>query len=274
MDTNLDQIIKELDKAKRQSRGGAEYWMGRDIQRILGYKTWENFHKVIQKASIACESAGEEPNHHFLDTTKMIRAGKGAMIKQMDYFLDRYACYLIGMNGDTSKAEIGIAQTYFAVQTRRQELQDKLTADERRIQLRQRVKKANRSMTSVAKQAGVQKYAVFHNAGYKGLYVMGLSDIRKKKGLSPKEDLLDCAGRTELAANEFRITQTEDKLVREKIKGEQNAIDTHFEVGKEVRTTIKKLGGTMPEDLPPETSIKKLTSKRRKGIKAGQKKIQ
>lgn len=262
----LDTVIRALDDAKKISNKGGEYWMGRDIQPILGYPEWENFDKVIQKAHMACESTGIDSNDHFLETTKMVSIGSSANRKIKDYFLTRYACYLITMNGDPRKFEIGTAQTYFAVQARRQEIFDKLIDRERRIQLRERVKKANIRLSSTAKQAGVQKYAIFHDAGYKGLYEMGLIDIKRRKGIPQKEDLLDRAGRTELAANEFRITQTEEKLVRDRISEEKKAIDTHYDVGKEIRTTIKKLGGTMPEDLPSEESIKKLIRKKPKEI--------
>jgi len=264
-----DSIINRLDVLKKHTTKGGEYWMGRDIQQILGYTTWENFQNVIKRAYMACESAGIDPVDHFLDTTKMITAGKGATRQKGDFFLTRYACYLIAMNGDASKSEIGIAQTYFAVQTRRQEIFDKLTDQEKRIVLRLRVKKANISLCSTAKRAGVQKYALFHDAGYKGLYEMGLTDIKTKKGIPLSDDLLDRAGRTELAANEFRITQTEEKLVRENVGNEKQAINTHYDVGKEIRETIKKLGGTMPEDLPPEESIKKITRKLQRQIEAG-----
>jgi len=267
MNNNFDSIINGLEKAKMYTKNGGEYWMGRDIQTVLGYDKWDKFENVIKKAILACESTGIHADDHFLQTGKMVNIGSGAQRKKGDYYLTRYACYLVSMNGDTSKPEIGIAQTYFAVQTRRQEIQDKLTADERRILLRQRVKDANISLTSTAKKIGVQKYAIFHDAGYRGLYEIGLAEIKRKKGISNKENLLDRAGRTELAANEFRITQTEDKLVRENIRGEQQAINTHLNVGKEVRATIKKLNGTMPEDLPPEESIKRLMNKRRNKVK-------
>ena len=263
----LDSIINALDESKKLTSKGGEYWMGRNIQKILGYSSWENFQNVINKACMACESTGIDSHNHFHETTKLVKAGSGTMVKKTDYYLTRYACYLIAMNGNTSKPEIGIAQTYFAVQTRRQEISDKITEQERRLQLRDRVRRANVSLSSTAKKAGVQKYAVFHDAGYKGLYEMGLADIKRKKKMPPKEDLLDRAGRTELAANEFRITQAEEKLIRDNVSGEKAAIDTHYEVGKQVRSTIKKLGGRMPENLPPEESIKKLTSKSRKKIK-------
>ena len=261
MNTNYDIIINRLEEIKKTSKNGGHYWMGREIQQVLGYDKWDKFENVIKKAMMACESSGEAPNNHFLQTGKMVDIGSGAQRETKDYFLTRYACYLVSMNGDTNKPEIGYAQTYFAVQTRKQEIQDQLTADKRRILLRVRVKDANKSLNSTAKKTGVQRYAIFQDAGYKGLYEMGLAEIKKKKGIPKKEHLLDRAGRTELAANEFRITQTEDKLIRDNINSEKQAINTHREVGEEVRKTISKLGGVMPEDLPPEEPIKKLMSK-------------
>ena len=257
---NFDRIINLLNEAKRISPKGKEYWMARDIQKILGYTSWDNFSGVIEKARMACESAGVQSDYHFHDVIKEIEAGKGAKGQRRDCYLSRYACYLIAMNGRTDKPEIGAAQTYFAVQTRKQEIQDQLTAEERRLQLRDRVRTANKDLNSAAKQAGVQRYALFHDAGYRGLYEMGLADIKRRKGIVDKEDLLDRVGRAELAANEFRITQTEVKLVRDNIKSERDAMETHKEVGREVRATIRKLNGVMPEDLPAEPSIKKLVS--------------
>lgn len=266
---NLDSVINDLDSAKRTSPSGGEYWMARDIQPILGYSaSWDNFQNVIKKARMACESGGENSSKHFHDTVKKVQAGSNAMVPKGDIFLTRYACYLIAMNGDTSKSEIGIAQTYFAVQARKQEIQDQLTNAERRLFLRERVKNANKSLASTAKNSGVQKYGLFQDAGYRGLYEMGLADIKIKKGLNKKEDLLDRAGRTELAANEFRITQTEEILKKEGITSEVLAIDTHRKVGQEVRNTIRKIGGKMPEDLAPEEPIKKLAAQLRKNLKS------
>lgn len=265
MNNELNTIINKLEETKKLTKNDGEYWMGRDIQEVLGYATWGKFENVISKAMMACESVGYDKNDHFLQTGKMVPIGSGAQIEKKDYFLTRYACYLIAMNGDSGKAEIGIAQTYFAVQTRKQELNSKLTEDERRIQLRGRVTNAIKKLNEVAKQIGVQKYGLFHDAGYKGLYDMGLAEIKSKKGLLPNEDLLDRAGRVELAANEFRITQTEEKLVRDKITGQHKATETHLEVGKEVRKTILKIGGITPENLQTEPSIKKLVKRNRKG---------
>jgi DNA-damage-inducible protein D len=244
--------------------------MARDLLPLLGYTRWENFANVIEKAKMACESAGVPPSDQFLDITKGIAAGKGAEIQRVDFYLSRYACYLIAMNGDPGKSEIGQAQTYFAVQTRRQEVQDQ--NPERRIELRQRIKEANRNLNSAAKDVGVQNYGLFHDSGYRGLYGMGLTDLKAYKRIPPKDDLLDRAGRVELAANEFRITQAEDKLRREDVKGEGAAINTHREVGQAVRTTIQKLGGKLPEDLLPEPSIKRLSATHRaKAIAGGRK---
>jgi DNA-damage-inducible protein D len=266
MSQPLDSTNKALEEKRRITQSGNEYWMARDLQAALGYSTWENFEEVIHRAQMACESAGANPADHFREATKVIAAGKGAQMPRKDYFLARYACYLIAMNGDPRKPEIATAQVYFVVQTRKQELQDQLTGEERRIQLRERVRERNKSLASAAKQAGVQKFAVFQAAGYQGLYDLGLADIKRRKGIGKKDDLLDRAGRTELAANEFRITQTEEKLYRDKVNNEPLAIETHRTVGREVRATIKKIGGTMPENLPAEPSIKTLLNKRKKQI--------
>jgi len=264
---NLDSTIKALDSSKRTTYKGIDYWRAREVQLVLAYSDWRNFENAINRACMACESAGFDQSIHFVETTKMIQIGKGGMVKQKDYFLTRYACYLITMNSDTSKIEIGTAQAYFAIQTRKQELQEKLTADQRRILLRNRIKSANLSLSSTAKRAGVKRHGIFQDAGYQGLYGMCLRDVKRYKNIPNKENILDRAGRTELATNEFRITQTEDKLIRDTVNGEQQAIDTHHNVGRVVRNTIESLGGLMPEDLPPETSIKKLERKRRKEIK-------
>jgi len=240
--------------------------MARDIQGVLGYSRWENFEKIIEKARLSCESAGGDPPNHFRESTKMVEVGSGAKVPTQDYFLTRLACYLIAMNGDASKSEIATAQAYFAIQTRKQEVQEQLTGEEQRILIRERVRDRNKSLASTAKQAGVQKFAIFQAAGYQGLYEMGLGDIKRRKGIGDNEDLLDRAGRSELAANEFRITQTEEKLVRDQVNTERQAIHTHLEVGQDVRTTIKKIGGTMPENLPAEPSIKMLVSRRKKQL--------
>ena len=204
MEENKSLLINQLESCKRVSAKGVEFWMGRDLQPILGYTSWENFANVIEKAKMACESAGADAADQFHDTTKGITAGKGAEVQRVDVFLSRYACYLVAMNGDSRKAEIGLAQTYFAVQTRRRGAADQ-DPESRRLEMRNRVKEANRSRNSAAKNAGVQNYGLFHDAGYRGLYGLSKQEIIARKGISPKDDLLDCAGRVELAANEFRV---------------------------------------------------------------------
>lgn len=250
----LDAVLKALESVKRMAPNGEDYWMARDIQSILGYEEWRNFEGVVERAKLACESAGFRVTYHFVDTTKKISGGKGAQLKRADCYLTRYACYLIAMNGDSSKPEISTAQSYFAAQARRQELQDQ----SKRIALRERVRRGNTVLFGTAKSAGVQRYALFTDAGYRGLYGMGLKDIKAHKRIANSEDLLDRAGHAELAANEFRITQTQQKLERERIQGEPAAMATHRAVGKEVRDAIQRIGGTMPEDLPVEEPIRKL----------------
>ncbi len=259
----LNVVMVALDAKKREAPNGEDYWMARDIQVILGYDRWENFQAVIQKARAACSGSGVNSDYHFLDTTKVIRAGKGAKLERADCYLTRYACYLIAMNGESSKPEVATAQTYFAVQTRRQEVSDQ----EKRIALRDRVRKNNKLLAGAARGAGVKRFALFNNAGYQGLYGMGLADIKLRKRIPSKEDLLDRAGRAELAANDFRLTQTQQKLEREGIRGEGPAIYAHRAVGGEVREAIKRIGGTMPENLPTEEPIKKLISAQRRKAK-------
>jgi DNA-damage-inducible protein D len=268
MNVEIDLTIKKLEAAKLLTKLGGEYWIARTLQTILGYDRWENFEGAIEKARIACERTGEGPENHFRATTKMVEIGSGARREQVDWFLDRYACYLIAMNGDAKKIEIATAQTYFAIQTRRQELQDRaiLPSDDLRIQLREQVKIHIRALNSTAKQAGVQRYALFHDAGYRGLYDMGLKTVKARKGVREKENLFDRVGSAELAANYFRITQTDEKLKRDNVNSERDAINTHLDVGREVRQTIKKLGGTMPENLPPEPSLKKIKSEQRQRL--------
>jgi DNA-damage-inducible protein D len=257
---SLDSVIKDLENVKRMAPNGEDYWMGRDIQAILGYDTWENFYTVIQKAMMACESAGFKVMYHFRDTTKVISAGKGAKLQRADCYLTRYACYLIAMNGDSRKAEISTSQSYFAAQTRRQEIRDQ----DKRIALRERVRRGNTVLAGTAMGAGVKRMGIFVDSGYRGLYGMGLKEIKKHKRLPASAELLDRAGHAELAANEFRITQTQQKLERERIQGEALAIETHKSVGAEVRAAIKRIGGTMPEDLPVEEPIKKLIAAQQK----------
>lgn len=257
-----DDYVGQLETLKKVSPDDAEYWHARELQDVLGYERWENFSGVILKAMEACGSAGVPVENHFRETTKMITIGKGGERTAEDWFLSRYACYLIAMNAESSKEAVGYAQTYFAIQTHRQEQQDQLTETERRTELRDKVKDANKGLNEAAKNAGVVKYGVFHDAGYRALYGgLGNVAIKARKGIGEKEDLLDRIGHTELAANYFRITQTQQKLDRDRVNTQQGAIDTHKHVGGEVRKAMERISGTKPEDLPAEPSLKELNKK-------------
>lgn len=254
---DLHEFSTNLDSIKRQSKHKIDYWMARDIQPYLGYDQWRNFESVVERAIKACESAGGKSEHHFAEVSKKIQGGKGAELERQDFYLSRFACYLIAMNGDTRKPEVGLAQTYFAVQTRRQEVSDQVEDDEKRLALRERVANNNKYLSSAAKKSGVTSpmFGIFHNEGYKGLYGgLGLKEIKRKKGIPEKEDLLDRASRAELAANDFRITQTEEQLAS--VIGEDAAIKLHHKVGKQVRDAIKNINGTMPENFKPAPHIK------------------
>lgn len=270
MEVQIDSTIKTLEKHKKLTDAGNPFWMARDLMEVLGYSNWENFSKVIDKAKTACQESGVQVSDQFLETKKMVDIGSGAKREVEDWYLSKYACYLIAMNGDPSKSEVATAQTYFAMQTHRQEAQEQLTDEERRLLLRNRVKDGNKKLSGAAQEAGVRSsmFGVFHDAGYKGLYGgMGLKDIKLKKGIGDKDDLLDCIGRTELAAHDFRITQCEEKLKKDKIQGEQLAIQTHHEVGKKVRQTMREISGITPEHLPAAPSIKKLAAQKNKEAK-------
>jgi DNA-damage-inducible protein D len=261
---------------RQTDESGAEFWYARDLQQVLEYTEWRNFEKVVNKAITACKKAGYDPNDHFVGVNKMVPLGSGAVREIEDIELSRYACYLIVQNGDPTKPVIAHGQTYFAIQTRRQELADnktfqQLQENEKRLFLRNELKGHNKQLVETAQRAGVETnldFAVFQNHGYKGLYGgLDAKDIHKHKKLKKNCKILDHMGSTELAANLFRATQTEEKLRRENIQGKQKANQTHYEVGSKVRKTIEELGGTMPEDLPaPEKSIKQIEQKR-KGLK-------
>jgi DNA-damage-inducible protein D len=245
---------------KRQTSEGKEFWSSRDLARVLDYADYRNFEQVIAKAKQASFKSGQRIEDHFVDVTEMIDLPKGAQRAIAVTYLSRYACYLIIQNADPTKEVVALGQSYFAVQTRRQELSDQATEDERRLMLREEMKLHNVKLAGAAKDAGVIEpidYAIFQNHGYQGLYGgLGQKEIHAKKGLKKRQQILDHMGSTELAANLFRATQTEEKLRREGIKGKAAANKTHKEVGAKVRQTIKELGGTMPEALPAEESIK------------------
>ncbi len=253
-----------LDHMRQMSESGVEYWLARDLQKLLEYAKWSDFRNVIEKAMMACDAAGGRQENHFARVRKMVTIGSNAERPVEDVALTRYACYLAAMNGDPSKPVIAAAQAYFAVQTRKQELAEQHDELETRLALRDKVKVSNKDLNSTAKNVGVQNYALFHDAGYRGLYDdLGVAQIKDRKGIPVKEDWLDRIGNQELAANYFRITQAEASLKREPVNGDLAARQVHREVGQEVRNTIKKLGGTMPEDLPAEPSLKSLARARK-----------
>jgi len=241
----VETLRPTFDGLRKTAADGTEYWMARDLQVVLGYARWENFDNVIRRARKACESVGIDPDYQIRQTAKMIEVGKGAQRERRDYYLSRYGAYLVAMNGDSNLAQIGAAQNYFAIQTQRQERVEQFLNDvSKRIELRERVRDANRHLGEAAKASGVQNYALFHDAGYRGLYGLSVKEIKERKKIG-KDELLDRAGRAELAMNEFRITQTEQALTRDQVQGDINARETHKRVGRAVRKTVADLHGTM-----------------------------
>ena len=264
---------KTFEDIKHIDENGVEYWYARELQSVLNYKEWRKFENVINKAKESCKNSDITVFEHFVDVDKTIKMPKGATKNIKDYKLTRYACYLIAQNGDSRKKVIALAQTYFAIQTRKQEITEKeyslLTEDERRFYQRNLTKKGNYLLNQTAKNAGVKNFDRFHNYGYKGLYNGETADdIAKRKGLRYREDILDNMGSEELAANLFRITQTESKLKKDKVNSEKEANKTHYNIGKNIREVIAKNGGTMPEELPtPKKSLKQLEKENKKSLK-------
>lgn len=258
-----------FESIKHVNEHGNEYWFARELMLALEYKRWDKFCNVIENAKMACEKSNYIVKDHFSQVGKMVDIGSKTSRAIMDYELSRYACYLIVQNADSKKETVALGQTYFAVQTRKQELIEKeyskLTEDEKRFYQRSLTKKGNCSLNQVAKKCGVKKFDQFHNAGYRGLYNGEIADnIAKRKKLRYREDILDNMGSEELAANLFRITQTESKLKRERISSEYDANQTHYNIGKNIREAIAKNGGAMPEKLPtPKKSLKELEKERR-----------
>ena len=255
---------KTFDDIKHIDSNGYEYWLARELQKALEYKDWRNFEKVINKAVISAKNSTNVDEDWVVEVNKPIKTGKGKEEFVRDYRLSRYICYLIVQNADPNKEVVALGQTYFAVQTRKQELTEKeyseLTEDEKRFYQRSLTKKGNYSLNQAAKKAGVKNFDLFHNAGYKGLYNGETADdLAKRKGLRYREDILDNMGSDELIANLFRISQTEQKLKRDSISSEKEANQTHYTIGKNIREVIAKNGGTMPEKLPtPKKSLKEL----------------
>jgi len=258
-----------FERIKKVNEYGSEYWSARELCRLLGYTEYGKFIPAIGRAKEACITSQQSVDDHFAEVSEMIKIASGTekeTLRKVDnYHLSRYACYLIAQNGDPRKEEIAMAQTYFAIQTRRQEMQDQLTEDGKRVFLREEMKEHNKNLAKAAKKAGVVHYANFQDYGYVGLYG-GLRnrDIHAKKKLKKTDSILDHMGSEELAANLFRTTQTEAKLRRESIYGENQANRTHYAVGKKVRQTIKELGGTMPEKLPTPEHLKEAKKRLKK----------
>lgn len=250
-------LPKDFEGVKKIDKEGVEYWEARELLPLLGYKNWQKAEEVIGRAARACMNSGQDVDNHFNQTVKMVKIGSNTMREVRDYKLDRYACYLIAQNGDPNKPEIAMAQTYFAIQTRRQEIFEQLPDTSKRLFIRNQVSDHNKKLFRTAKEAGVSKFGLFNDAGYQGLYGSSLSDVEKRKGIK-RGELLDRAGSTELAANLFRITQTDEKIKKDKIQGDRAASQTHFMVGGKVRQTIKDIGGVLPERLPPEQHIKQV----------------
>ena len=278
MENNLSKRAQTIfEQIRRVDENGNEFWSARELGKVLEYSEYRHFIPVIDRAKEACKNSGFSVSDHFEDILDMIELGKGAKRSVDSIKLSRYACYLIVQNADPSKEIVATGQTYFAIQTRIQEIRqmDEYTSlkseEEKRIFLRNELKTHNIQLAEAAKGAGVIEpidYAIFQNHGYMGLYGgLDAKGIHTRKGLKKSQNILDHMGSTELAANLFRATQTEDKLRREEIKGKQNANTTHFNVGKKVRQTIRELGGTMPENLPTEESIKELEIKNKKNLK-------
>ena len=265
--------VPVFEKIKHIDENG-EYWLSRDLAKILDYADYRNFIEVMKKAAEACKNSGQKIKHHFVAVTTMVEIGSGTQREIDNIRLSRYACYLIVQNAAPEKEVVALGQTYFAVQTRIQEIQQMQeysslqSEEERRLFLRKQLAEHNKHLSSAAKQAGVIDpidYAIFKNHGYKGLYGgLDKTAIQKKKKLSKSSNILDHMGSTELAANLFLATQTEEKLKKENIRGKEKANETHFTVGKKIRKTIEDIGGTMPEELPPAENIKKIENKKSK----------
>ena len=270
---DIDKTNKSFEDIKHIDENGVEFWYARELMPILQYSNWQNFEKIINKAKMSCQNSDITVFEHFIDVNKLSKRANNAEVEINDHKLTRYACYLIAQNGDSRKKVIALAQTYFAVQTRKQEINEKeysmLTEDEKRFYQRDLTRKGNYSLNQAAKKAGVKNFDKFHNSGYKGLYNGETADdIAKRKGLRYREDILDNMGSEELAANLFRITQTESKLKKDNIFTEKEANKTHYNIGKNIREVIAKNGGTMTEDLPtPKKSLKQLEKENKKTLK-------
>lgn len=275
-DGTLEQLLAAFEDAARSDGDNAQFWDARDLARLLDYSDYRNFLTSVERAKQACRLSGIPVEDHFVDATEMVEVGSAALREVETIRLSRYACYLIAQNADARKQPVAFAQTYFAIQARRQEAQDEaegyrpLPEEEKRVLLREEIKEHNKNLASAAKQAGVVKpldFAIFQNAGYQGLYGgLDKTGIARRKGIRAKQNILDHMGSTELAANLFRATQTEEKLTRDGVRGKEAANRTHREVGAEVRRAIANIGGTMPENLPVAEDIVKVERRLKKAL--------
>jgi DNA-damage-inducible protein D len=261
------ETMRELEAAKHQTTSGKDYWLAREINLILGYPQWREFDEVIERSKNACAGAKMSLANHFVLTHKMVEVGSGAKRQVDDYFLSRAACYFVAMNGDPNKPEIAAAQAYFAIQTRRMELADQRAADQKRLEMRDKVTESFKKVAGAAQDAGVVRQGIFHDARYRGLYGMSLRDVKHKKGVGQKENLLDRAGALELSANDFQMLLAAEVISTKGIRGEGAAVAVNERVGKEVRATMQKEGATLPENLPiepPITEVRKRLAKEAK----------
>ena len=274
----MSKEMTPFEAIRRTNPAGNEFWSSRDFAKVLGYADYRNFQSVIESARTACFNSGMRVEDHFVEVTEMVEIGSSAQRGLKSVMMSRYACYLVIQNADPAKEIVAQGQTYFAIQTRRQELSEEEVETQRRLTIRSELRTHNSQLADAAKDAGViepRDYAIFQNHGYMGLYGgLGAQDIHRRKGLKKSEHILNHMGSTELAANLFRATQAEEKLRREKITGKEKAYKARWEVGAKVRRTIRELGGTMPEELPTVESVKKLESKARKTLQDKKKKLE
>jgi DNA-damage-inducible protein D len=261
-------VMERLERAKKVSATGIDYWHAREIGPILGYHDWEKFEPVIGRAMEACDGVGISPPHHFRRTAVMMELGNGGRRQGEDFFLTRAACYLVAMNGNPSKAEVAAAQAYFTRQTRKMEQTDQFNQDQRRLEMRERVSSSFRKVSGIAQDAGVKNQGYFHDARYQGLYRMSYREVKQRKGIKDKEILFDRASALELSMNDFQMNLAAEVISKDKISGEPAAIKVNRQIGERVRATVKDSGGRMPEDLPLEPPIAEV----KKRIKAASRK--